>query len=175
MEVAGGAENLWRRKAVNKLDYEEARDGDHLITPFQCDLCIFRCIKYQNPDPDSQADQDFLAYIRRINLDAFWSRARGTVKGNKNIIERTIKEFSTYKLCGPFYDKGPTPDFDHAGYETAIALLMDTRRKGKHDSSHKQWDSSRKVKSAIANFEKATSHNLINNLALIEDDRGSTS
>ena len=75
-------------------------------------------------------------------------------------------------MFGPFYDRGPTPTYDHAGYETAMALLIDTKRPGKHDPTHKQWDSSRRVKSAIGNFERATAHAFWNNMAFVDDDKG---
>ena len=130
-------------------------------------------MKNRNPEPDSLTDDTLLAYVRRANLDAFWSRARGTVKGNKGTIERTIRDVASLGLVGPFYDNGPTPAIDHAGYETAIALLVDTRRPRTHSSTHKQWDSSRRVKSAIANFERATSTNTYNNLAFVDDNKGS--
>ena len=174
VEIDGRTESLWKRKTINTCDYEEARDGDHLITPFQCDLCVFRRLKNLNPDPDSKTDKLVLDYIRRANLDAFWSRARGTVKNNKGTIDRIIKGFSPFGLAGPFYDKGPTPSYDHAGYETAIALLIDSKRPGKYDASHKQWDSSRRVKSAISNFERSTSHSSWNNLAFVDDEKGTS-
>ena len=172
VEVDGREANLWRRKAISDKDYEEARDGDHLMTPFQCDLCIFRRIKGVNPDTNSHSDKLTLSYIRRSNLDAFWSRARGTVRNNKGIVERTIEGFSPFGLFGPFYDKGPTPSYDHAGYETSMALLIDSKRPGKYDGSHKQWDSTRRVKSAIGNFERASSNYFWNNVAFVDDNKG---
>ena len=96
VEVDGKSQNLWRRKAVSELDYEEARDGDHLITPFQCDICVFRRIKGMDPDVNSHSDTLTLSYIRRANLDAFWSRARGTIKNNKSTVDRTIEGFSPF-------------------------------------------------------------------------------
>ena len=173
-EVDGRSENLWRRKAINEKDFEEGRNGDHLITPFQCDLCVFRRIKGIDPNSSSESDKLTLAYIRRTNLDALWSRARGTVQNNKGTVDRIINGFSPFGMYGPFYDWGPTPAFDHASYETAMALLIDSNRQGKHDSSHKQWDSSRKVKSAIGNFERASATSFWNNVAFVDDNKGSS-
>jgi len=36
--------NSWKR-SVDHGEYHSARDGDHLITPFECDLCIFVKLK----------------------------------------------------------------------------------------------------------------------------------
>lgn len=35
---------LWGRKRQSKEEFESARPGDHLHVPFQCDLCVFRCL-----------------------------------------------------------------------------------------------------------------------------------
>ena len=172
VEVNGKTSNLWKRKAMSEKDYEEARDGDHLVTTFQCDLCIFRRILNTDPDPSSRTDEALLAHIRRANLDAFWSRARGTIKNNRGTTKQNIKDMALVGLIGPYYDRGPSPPIDHAGYETAIAILVDTKRPRKHSPDHKQWDSSRKVKSTIANFERATSMDILNNLAFVDDNKG---
>ena len=34
----------WKR-VWNEAEYLIAREGDHLITPFECDLCIFLKLK----------------------------------------------------------------------------------------------------------------------------------
>jgi hypothetical protein len=33
-------------------DYMVARTGDHLMSPFECDTCIFRKLKKRDPIPD---------------------------------------------------------------------------------------------------------------------------
>ena len=72
-----------RKKAKHKNEFLYARDGDHLLTPFECDLCIFRKLRKDNPNPKSQADILLMATIRRANLDAFWSRAADTVNAHR--------------------------------------------------------------------------------------------
>jgi hypothetical protein len=47
-----------------------ARDGDHLMCPFQCDHCHFYNIQNRRPGAKVQ-DDVFLICIRRANLDAF--------------------------------------------------------------------------------------------------------
>jgi len=69
------------------LDEEEesrfmiARNGDNLVTPFQCDTCHFVNIMKREPLDDLASDVRMLKCIRRVNLDAFWSREPGTVNG----------------------------------------------------------------------------------------------
>jgi hypothetical protein len=49
--------------------YTHGRNGDFLVTPFQCDLCIFWNLHKRNPIATPQDDL-LLCCIRRINLDA---------------------------------------------------------------------------------------------------------
>ncbi len=62
--------------------YKKGRDGDNLITPFQCDLRHFRNLLQRNPVQDLAQDLRVLKLIRRANLDAFWAREPNTVRGN---------------------------------------------------------------------------------------------
>ena len=57
------------------------RKGDHLMSPFQCDLCHFRNVNKRDPNNSGQ-DKKLMILIRRANLDSLWSREPGTVYGN---------------------------------------------------------------------------------------------
>jgi hypothetical protein len=59
-----------------------ARNGDHLMCPFQCDLCHFRNVQGRDPIPGLPKDKLLLQCIRRATLDAFWSRESSTVAAN---------------------------------------------------------------------------------------------
>lgn len=72
------------------LLFMHARRGDNLITPFQCDLCWFRNLQKRAPNPKSQSDSLLLAYIRRVNLDAFWSRSPKTVSGSLTGLKKNL-------------------------------------------------------------------------------------
>ena len=56
-----------------------ARDGDMLCYPFQCDMCWFINLSKREPSALSYSDERLMGYIRRVNLDLMWSRERGTV------------------------------------------------------------------------------------------------
>ena len=62
------------------------REGDHLITPFKCDLCIFVKLKNRDLIAQSEEDKKIVSCIRRTNLDAFWSIAPTTVTNNLRLV-----------------------------------------------------------------------------------------
>jgi hypothetical protein len=64
------------------FDFYEARNGDSLLTPFQCDLCHFRNILGRGPVPSSFKDSKILAFIRRANFDSTRQREPNTVSAN---------------------------------------------------------------------------------------------
>ena len=66
----------WKSRDQDPKAFIEARNGDHIMT------CIFRKLKQTSPNTKSSQDQLLLLMIRRMNLDAFWSRARSNVVQN---------------------------------------------------------------------------------------------
>ena len=130
----GHLRNLWRTK-FDKTRFDVARDGDHLMAYFRCDLCIFRCMKKRNPDRESAMDNRTLGYIRRANLDAFWSRATGTVGNNRSLAGRVAASLSELDLSSGYEDKGPSPFHDDCGYKVAIAVLLDAQRQGNMENT----------------------------------------
>ena len=86
-----------------------ARHGDHLITSFECDLCIFVKLKNRYPIATSDQDKRLAACIRRVILDAFWSRASSTVANNLRLAKKMISLSDTVGLSPPFVSRGPLP------------------------------------------------------------------
>lgn len=67
-------QRVWGKRQVSITSFLVARDGDHLMVPFECDTCIFWKLRNVAPNPiDCLKDKLLLACIRRVNLDAFWS------------------------------------------------------------------------------------------------------
>jgi hypothetical protein len=62
--------------------FQEGRDGDHLMCPFQCEECHFINIKGCLPEKNNAEDELLHSCMRRANLNAFWSRERSTVYSN---------------------------------------------------------------------------------------------
>ena len=106
------------------MDYLKARDGDSILVPFECDLCVFRKLRQENPVSSNPQDDLLLACIRRMNLDAFWSRSSSTIRGNRDKVRQMLSFSDIVGLNGPFRHEGPFPNFDHCGYEVAICMLL---------------------------------------------------
>jgi len=102
----------------DQLRFTEARDGDHLIVPFQCDPCHFFNMRKCYPIPTPQ-DNMFLLCICQALLDSLWSRERSTI--SKNLTE--FRLFSTILESlgetNPFPPRGPFPPADLDGMEVA--------------------------------------------------------
>jgi hypothetical protein len=137
----------WQLRGTPKV----ARDGDHLLVPFECDLCIFRKLKSRNPIPGDQEDLLMLACGRRANLDAFWSRAKSTALTNCDKVAFGIKLLATMGLLGPYKADGPLPEEDHFGYEVAFEMLLHSQRNGSYSELYTQFDTIRKLRSAFSN------------------------
>jgi hypothetical protein len=69
--------------------YKCGIDGAQFMTPFQCDLCIFRNLYKRNPRV-TIADKENLDVIRRMNLDAMWSREPSTIEKNLRTLSNLI-------------------------------------------------------------------------------------
>ena len=55
----------WKEKNANRpLEFDYARDRDHILTPFQCDLCVFRRILSRDPVKYITKDETALIHIR---------------------------------------------------------------------------------------------------------------
>mgnify|MGYP000040298935 CR=1 FL=1 len=63
------------------------------MVPFQCELCHFRNVMKRNPEKSNPVDNELLDFMRRANLDAFWSREPTSVSANlkeAKRVERTV-------------------------------------------------------------------------------------
>ncbi|KAI2502954.1 hypothetical protein MHU86_11459 [Fragilaria crotonensis] len=76
------------------------------------------------------------------------------------------------RLNGPFLLPGPLPSFDHCGYEVAL-MVVASLEKGRHLSSHKQWDTIRKIRSTFSNQVRAAAVSNFSSLSLA-DNHGSS-
>jgi hypothetical protein len=73
--------------------YLEARPGDALIYPFECNACVFFRLKRVWPDWTDPGTKFLGAHIQRVNLDVFWCRQPGTVWQN-------LREFKEQAIQG---------------------------------------------------------------------------
>ena len=71
----------WVPRKADVGRFTSARNGDNLMVPFECDFCVFGKLFDHVPTLTNDKDVFALGCIRRIILDAFWSRA--TSKGRE--------------------------------------------------------------------------------------------
>jgi hypothetical protein len=139
----------------DKERFKAGIDGAHLIIPFQCDLCIFRVLYRRNPRSDL-SDKENLGVIRRMNLDAIWSREPSTIDKNISSLSRLV---STCEMSGftPQLPKmGLYPSKDCFGYGLAFSMLMHSRNPGRHSKLYTQFATIRKQRSAFSNLYMAS-------------------
>jgi hypothetical protein len=164
-------EGVDQTRPGDEARFMKARSGDHLMTPFQCDLCHFRNMMGRNPVLTLWSDREILEYVRRASLDAFWSREVSTVAKNLSAarkMERKVADRLGLPSITP--PMGPFPLKDEGGMATAIAVLDRSLEPGKHDV-YVQWETFRKVRSAATNIIQAGSGGLTNSVGAYERDR----
>ncbi len=133
----------------------EGRDGDHLITPFQCELCHFRNIQDRDPVVGNKKDESFLEHMRRVTLDAFWGREASTVRSNLGLLRRAAKTEDTFGCVNKIIPAvGPYPLEDTFGMGAAIAVLDKSMDPGRYEV-YVQWATFRKMRSSLTNVGQA--------------------
>ena len=135
-------------------NYLCARPGDHLFCPFECDNCAFYRLKGRKPEAGNSQDKLLQTYIRRANLDAFWSRRPGTVEGLTRLFFRQIgfgEDFGFEMFGSP----GPFPHDYDSGMRSAIGILRQSQLPGRHEAKQK-YSTVRKVRSLNTNVYNAS-------------------
>jgi hypothetical protein len=139
-----------------KTRYLEARSGDHLMTPFQCELCHYRNIYSANPKAWDLDDSEILCYIHRCSLDALWSRETTTVGHNLREAMRGRRSARRFHFPGEtaIPPMGPYPLTDTFGMKAAMVMLDRSLDPGKN-ARYVQWDTFRKSRSTTTNGSQA--------------------
>jgi len=133
------------------LRYTHARDGDHLLTPFQCDLCVFRNLHGRNPIPGIHRDDALLCCIRRVNLDAVWGREPSTVSNTLRGAVHLKQQWTKVGLDPTFPPLGPYPVKDSFGFSVAIGMVLKSLEPGRYDA-YQQYETIRKLRAAYSNI-----------------------
>ena len=103
----------------------------------------------------SGPDRKLLAFIERAILDSLWAREPSTVRGNLNALKIVLCTMDDFHLPGALPPMGPFPLTDQFGMTQAIITLSRLLGKGKYEH-HIQWNTTRKVISAMNNLGQAT-------------------
>jgi hypothetical protein len=101
-------------------------------------------------------DDQEVALLRRANLDMFWSRESGTVKGLVYDLKDIIKRASWRGRRMPLTTVTPWDIEDGQGMGIALLMLEKSIEKGRNNSTYKQFDTVRKFRSAASNVYTAT-------------------
>lgn len=143
-----------------------------ISSPFQCDTCWFINLQRRKPTPHLYpSDQRLLTYIRRVNLDMFWSREPTTVANTFRLLKkgRTLSE--EMGLTPIHIQVGPWPIQDTCGFQVAIELLRASQKPGRYDSTYSQFESVRKLRSAYLNAYDSGPIRCLNN-TMFKSDKG---
>jgi hypothetical protein len=150
--------------------FQVARAGDHLMVPFQCELCHYRNIMKRDPDERLGSDFELLDTMRRANLDAFWNRETSTVGANLLQAIRMEKTSKRYGMPCLTPKMGPWPLEDVLGMGVAVAVLDRSLDKGVYEDTV-QWDTFRRVMSAATNISQAAVGGLGDSVGAYERNR----
>eukprot|EP00980_Cylindrotheca_fusiformis_P023557 scaffold10595_cov116-Cylindrotheca_fusiformis.AAC.1 len=130
------------------------RNGDFMMTPFQCDLCHFRNIQKRDPE-EHPGDDKLLRFIRQANLDAFWSRESSTVAANLSQARRLEEMTDEFNVAAFIPEHGPFPLEDTFGMLMAVGVLRRSLDPGKTEETI-QFATARKIRSAFSNAYHTT-------------------
>jgi hypothetical protein len=135
--------------------FRVARDGDHLLTSFQCDLCCFRNLQRRDPFPGLPQDDLLLCGIRQANLDALWGREPHTVADTLRGVRHLVRLWGKLGLAPCLPPLGPYPVSDLLGMSVALAMLMKTLEPGRYNVQYQQFETVRKLRVAFSNVYMA--------------------
>jgi hypothetical protein len=146
----------WLVHDEDRFRFRQARNGDHLMTPFQCDWCLFRLLTGRVPRPTSRHDEFLMCVLRRATLDAFWGRESSTVLANRRNLDQLIQVWDNLLETTPLMPPlGPYPAYDCFGITVAVPMLVKSLSPGKY-ASHTQFETMRKLRSAYSNLFHAS-------------------
>jgi hypothetical protein len=129
-----------------------ARSGDHLLVPFQCDLCSFRNLCLRNPAEDRPQDQFLLCCIRRANLDAMWGRESLTVSATLRGARQLVSRWRLAHIPVELPPRGPFPVSDLFGMRVAIGMLIKSLEPGRYSAVYQQFETIRKLRATHSNL-----------------------
>jgi hypothetical protein len=137
------------------MRFREARDGDHLMCPFQCDACQFWNRAKRKPIDGNVYGTLRMVCIRRSILDGFWSRERSTVASNLQEGVRYLLNNERMGESDPYPARGLWPLEDVFGLHMASSLLLRSLDDGKN-AARVQFETVRKLRSHLSNFIHTT-------------------
>jgi hypothetical protein len=145
----------WRPKE-SELRYRVGRDGDNLLTTFQCDLCWFRNLQHRDPLPEVPQDNLLLCVIRRALLDSMWGREPQTVGATLRAARQLVQQWNKVGLPPQLPPLGPFPVSDSLGMGVAVAMLLKSLEPGRYSPRYQQFETVRKLRAGFSNIYMAS-------------------
>jgi len=162
---------VWHKKKGDEDCFLYVRGGDHYMCTFQCDLCMFRMLQRRDPLEGSNVDTVMMECIRRVNLDALWSREPSTVAGNLSKAREVLRVRKELGMVEAVLQPiGPYPDKDVLGYATAILMVKSSLDGGKYEN-YKQFGTIRKLRTVIGNQWEVSIPEAARTLNIASEDR----
>jgi hypothetical protein len=142
---------VWKKKK-DENRFLQARNGDMLCAPFQCDFCWFINLKGRMFDERRAEDRLNLGLIRRVNLDVFWEKEPSTVVGMLQVFSRATLSAQHLGITPAYLtSKKAWPIGDSVGFAEAMLLLWDSIQPNQKNGNTRQFDTVRKLRSMSAN------------------------
>ena len=132
--------------------------------PFQCDVCWFINIHKRMPNEEFPSDAQLMCYIRRVNLDMFWSREPATVNSTLRSLLKGRQMSQQLGLPPVQLKMGPWPMSDTIGFQIALEILKASKLPGKNDATYSQFDTIRKVRTGYVNSIECEPLRVLNTL-----------
>ena len=154
----------WSANQKHQYQFLRGIDGAFLIFPFQCDICWFRNLENRDPLETSLVDMRLMKYIRRVNLDGIWSRSESTVGSVKRSLIQLISCWREIGLTVKLPELGPWELEDKVGFRLALGQLRYSQRQGNNEVTHLQYDTIRKLRTALGHVFEASAGGVTTNL-----------
>ena len=156
------------QKDSDKARFKQARNGDHLMVPFQCDACHHVNLTGRWPNPLMAKDQRLLWFIRRAHLDAFWSREPSTVRSNLVEMRRCEVLAQDLGIAPAVPPLGPFKVTDDGiGMRQAVVLLKRSMDPGRYEE-YVQFATFRKARASFTNIFQASAGGLSSRVGAYE-------
>ena len=142
-----------------------------MCAPFQCDHCWFINLCKRSPNEAMPSDAQLMCFIRRVNLEIFWSRKPSTVASTWQAIRKGKKMSEQLGLTPTPLRMGPWPLSDGVGFQICLEILKASTLPGKHVSTYSQFDTIRKIRSGYMNAMECETLHVLDTKTL-KNERG---
>jgi hypothetical protein len=151
--VEGGVVTL---EEVDQHRFLRGRDGDHLVTPFQCNLCHFHNIMRRDPIQNLPQDLHIQKLIRRANLDTLWAWEPNTVQTTLSLARQGASIAASLGFKDKLFKPMRSFPVDNLfGMGEAIDMLQSSLRPGRNDTLV-QFGTVQKFRSSFSNIHHAS-------------------